>query len=182
VVTTPVDLAHDLEAALDGPIDLVATSALLDLVSADWLDRFVVETAARRLPVYAALTYDGRVSFTPADPLDGAVIAAVDRHQLTDKGFGPALGPYAAAEAIGRFEATDYQIVRGTSDWEFGPDDRDIQSQVLAGWAAAAVEVDGPARSDVADWLSHRQAFVAAGHSSMRVGHVDFFALPIKRR
>ena len=37
-------------------------SALLDLVSAEWLDRLVVEAAARRLPVYAALTYDGRTS------------------------------------------------------------------------------------------------------------------------
>ncbi|HEY5963592.1 MAG TPA: hypothetical protein VIU42_06205, partial [Xanthobacteraceae bacterium] len=30
VATLPVDLNHDLEAALDGPADLVTTSALLD--------------------------------------------------------------------------------------------------------------------------------------------------------
>src|SRR5947209_4152700 len=30
--TTPLDIGFDLEAALDGPIDLVTTSALLDLV------------------------------------------------------------------------------------------------------------------------------------------------------
>ena len=33
VTTVPVDLSRDLEAALDGPVDLVTTSALLDLVS-----------------------------------------------------------------------------------------------------------------------------------------------------
>ena len=33
--TVPLDLNRDLEAALDGPIDLVTTSALLDLVSED---------------------------------------------------------------------------------------------------------------------------------------------------
>jgi len=32
VTTTPIDLARDLELALDGPLDLVTTSALLDLV------------------------------------------------------------------------------------------------------------------------------------------------------
>ena len=37
-----------LEAALDGPVELVTTSALLDLVSHEWLDRLVTEAAARR--------------------------------------------------------------------------------------------------------------------------------------
>ena len=62
VIAKPVDLVRDLELALDGPLDLVTTSALLDLVSAQWLDRLAVEAAARRLPVYAALSYDGRTS------------------------------------------------------------------------------------------------------------------------
>ena len=70
VTTVPVDLVRDLEAALDGALDLVTTSAFLDLVSADWLERLAVEAAARRLPVYAALTYDGRTELDPADPLD----------------------------------------------------------------------------------------------------------------
>jgi trans-aconitate methyltransferase len=50
VTPVPVDLARDLEAALDGPVELVTTSALLDLVSHEWLDRLVTEAAARRLP------------------------------------------------------------------------------------------------------------------------------------
>ena len=62
----PIDLTRDLELALDGPLDLVATSALLDLVSQEWLDRLVVEAAARRLPVYAALTYNGHIDLDPA--------------------------------------------------------------------------------------------------------------------
>ena len=89
----PLDLVCDLEAALDGPVDLVTTSALLDLVSVSWLERLVTEVAARQTPLYAALSYDGRVDFTPEDPRDAAVIAAVNLHQRGDKGFGPALGP-----------------------------------------------------------------------------------------
>src|SRR5687768_8264863 len=59
VATAAVDLARDLELALDGALDLVTTSALLDLVSADWLERLAFEAAARHLPIYAALSYDG---------------------------------------------------------------------------------------------------------------------------
>src|SRR6185295_18196062 len=80
ITITPVDLVRDLEAALDGPIDLVTTSALLDLVSSEWLERLALEVAARQLPIYAALSYDGRAVLEPGDPVDAAVIAAVNAH------------------------------------------------------------------------------------------------------
>jgi len=102
VIAKPVDLVRDLELALDGPLDLVTTSALLDLVSAEWLDRLVVEAAARRLPVYAALSYDGRAGAEPRASLDAELLTGFNLHQQTDKGFGPALGPGAAARAAER--------------------------------------------------------------------------------
>jgi len=182
VTATPVDLNHDLEAALDGPIDLVTTSALLDLVSAEWLERFAIEAAARHLPVYAALSYDGRAELDPADPADAAIVAAVNAHQRTDKGFGPALGPTAADAAVAQFKAVGYEVMQGEADWLFGPDDRAIQLEMLSGWAHAAREIGGPSLSDVLEWLTRRREFVAAGRSSIRVGHIDFFARPTGTR
>ena len=178
VTPTPVDLARDLEAALDGALDLVTTSALLDLVSPEWLERFVVETAARRLPVYAALSYDGRAALDPVDPLDATIIAAVNRHQRRNKGFGPALGPAAALEAVERFHVVGYTVVQGVSDWVFGPGDREIQTEVLSGWASAVRELDELALPHIVDWLARRRDLVAAGRATMRVGHVDVFARP----
>src|SRR5690348_13874094 len=52
-----LDLSRDVEAALGGDIDLITTSALLDLVSEIWLQRLARTAAARAAPVYAALTY-----------------------------------------------------------------------------------------------------------------------------
>ena len=109
VMTQPVDLARDLELALDGPLDLVTASALLDLVSAEWLDRLIIEAAARRLPVYAALTYDGRTVVEPAAAFDAELLAGFNLHQRTDKGFGPALGPRsgsARASSVSSISAT----------------------------------------------------------------------------
>ncbi len=182
VTTRPVDLNRDLELALDGPLDLVTTSALLDLVSEPWLTRLAQECAARRVPVYAALSYDGRVEIEPNDPLDEAIIEAVNAHQRTDKGFGPALGPGSAAAAIEQFERVGYFVLQGASDWTFGAQDRRIQVETLSGWAAAAREMAQLPLADVIGWLTRRRDLVAAGRSSVRVGHVDVFARPIASR
>ena len=176
----PIDLARDLEAALDGPVDLVTTSAFLDLASAEWIERIVTEIAARELPFYAALSYDGRVTLAPRDVLDAAIIAAFNRYQTTDRGFGPALGPAAAAEAVARFEQIGYVITTGASDWVLGPLD-DIQLEILAGLADAATGI-GVAREDIAGWMDRRTSSLAAQRSSLQVGHVDFFACPSGRR
>ena len=182
VTAIPLDLDRDLEAALDGAVDLVVTSALLDLVSDTWLDRLAVAMTAHSIPFYAALSYDGRTVFTPADPLDTAIIAAVNAHQLTDKGFGPALGPAAAGFAIAAFEALGYSVVHGTSDWAIGPDDRDLQHEVLSGWADAAHEIGALSLADTTAWLTRRRDAVTAGRASLVVGHVDFFATPSATR
>ena len=182
VSAVPLDLNHDLEAVLDGAVDLVATSALLDLVSEAWLERLAVEIAARSIPLYAALSYDGRIALEPADPLDAEIIAAVNAHQRTDKGFGPALGPAAASSAIARFESLGYSVVQGASDWVVEPDGREFQLDVLSGWASAARDMGDPPLADIVEWLTRRHDSVTAGRSSMRVGHVDFFARPIATR
>jgi hypothetical protein len=182
VATMEADLNRDLDVVLGGTIDVVTTSALLDLVSETWLQRFVRKAVARSLPVYAALCYDGRAEIAPTDELDSAIIAAVNAHQRGDKGFGPALGPLAAQAAIARFEAAGYSVVQGQADWIAGARDQDFQIEIFRGWAAAASELGTSSGSDIDGWLRRRGGFVAAERSSLRVGHVDFFATPIAMR
>jgi hypothetical protein len=182
VITRPVDLARDLELALEAPLDLVTTSALLDLVSLEWLDRLIIEAAARRLPVYAALSYDGRAVIEPDAPCDAEMVAGFNCHQLTDKGFGPALGPQAAARAIERFAHFGYDVVQGRSDWVFGTDDRVIQEMLFASWAELAALTTTLAQDAIAQWLDRRRAYLAEGVSRLRIGHVDIFARPIGTR
>ena len=180
--TVPVDLNRDLEAALDGPVDLITTSALLDLVSEAWLDRLAVETLVRSIPVYAALSYDGRIEISPSYPLDATIIATVNAHQRGDKGFGPALGPTAAVSAIARFESLGCTVIHGNADWVIGPQDRKFQMEILSGWASAARELGELSLGDTVGWLTWRRDAVAAGRSSIRVGHVDIFARPTGTR
>lgn len=177
-----LDLNKEFEAALEQPSDLVTISALLDLVSEPWLERFARHAAARALPVYASLTYDGRIELSPSDPADAVVTGAVNAHQLTDKGFGPALGPSGAVVAISRFEALGYSVLQGESDWVIGAADREIQIELLDGWASAAREMASLPSREIDDWLARRKAVVDRRASTMRVGHVDFLAMPSTMR
>jgi len=177
-----LDLSRNLEAALGRKTDLITISALLDLVSESWLHRFLIAVAARALPVYAALTYDGRIDLSPADPVDAEIVVAVNAHQRTNKGFGPALGPSAAGSAIAGFHPLGYSVTSGVSDWIIGPDDRKMQSELLEGWAKAARDMETISGVEIASWLARRKAVLSNGLSSMRVGHVDFFAFPSATR
>jgi SAM-dependent methyltransferase len=178
VTTAAIDLARDLEAVLDGHLDLVTTSALLDLVSDTWLERLATEAAARKLPLYAALTYDGRVTFEPSDPFDAAIIAAVGVHQRRDQGFGPALGSDAAKRVVARLETVGYSVVQGTADWVLGPQDREMQTELLESWAGAARETGRLPLAEIGAWHARRRDAIERGLSSIRIGHLDVFADP----
>src|SRR5690606_38183421 len=85
-VLVRADLASRLDA-LEWPArGLVTASALLDLVSSDWLDALAEHTAAAGAAALFALSYDGRLSLEPAHRDDALVRALVNLHQRRDKG------------------------------------------------------------------------------------------------
>ena len=60
----------------------------------------------------------------------------------------------------------------------FGPRDRDIQNEILAGWAGAAREVGDLPTERIIAWFTRRRELVADQRAGMGVGHVDVFAIP----
>lgn len=152
---------------------LVTAAALLDLVSRDWLDRLAQRCRAAHAAISLALTYDGRTMAKPGEPEDAAVLALFNRHQLFEKGFGPALGMRAAAAAEAAFEAHGYDLRVATSDWLIGPAEHALQLALLDGWLGAALEIAPDSRMALTSWHERRRAHVLAGRSSLSVGHVD---------
>ncbi|EKE76376.1 class I SAM-dependent methyltransferase [Oceanibaculum indicum] len=172
----------DLAAGLDDlPLDgvrLVTASALLDLVSADWLASLVDLCRRHGLACYAALTYDGRLDWTPVDRLDAEMHALFDRHQRGTKSFGPALGPDAAQAATAAFRAAEFTVQTGRSDWQMEAGDRDMQEALLAGYVQAALEIAPDRAGEIEHWRQRRRFAIGAGTSRHRVGHTDLLALP----
>jgi hypothetical protein len=161
---------------------LVTASALLDLVSDEWLRRVAAE--CRRVGACAlfTITYNGRNECTPGDPDDAAVFDLFNRHQLTDKGLGgAAAGPRATVVARRCFVDAGFAVRVESSDWRIGPDEREFQRQLIEGWADAAAEmstVNDRRRHYISDWLQRRLAHVDAGRSRIIVGHDDMLCSP----
>ncbi len=174
-----IDLNLHLTDVFEENIDIVATSAFLDLVSERWIDDFISELKARKLPFYAALTYDGRANCDPVHPADPDIISAVNRHQRGDKGFGPALGPVAAGTVIRKLQDAGFEVAQGQADWVFLTSEGLVQSMLIEGWASAALELGILDPETIEDWRDWRLTRVADGDSIIRVGHVDVFAVPL---
>lgn len=183
IETRQFDLNGDIGPLFDeSGADLITASALFDLVSEPWLANFAATVAARSLPVYVALTYDGRVTFNASDPFDASVVSAVNAHQRRNKGFGPALGPHAPATAARILQTLGYSIVQGRSDWVAAEaSDREFQLALLAGWRQAAEETGDLSRDGLEGWFERRSEAVEVGRLGLTVGHVDFFAQPRQR-
>ncbi|HMQ93275.1 MAG TPA: class I SAM-dependent methyltransferase [Amaricoccus sp.] len=167
--------AMDLGAVAELPLEgarLVTASALLDLMPGDWIEALAARVAREGLAVYAALSYDGALDWSPGLAEDAAVREAFNRHQLRDKGLGPALGPAAGAALAAALERRGYVVREAASPWRLGPGEADLHRDLVAGIAAAAAETGMPA----AAWAQARRAAIAA--STCRVGHLDVLALP----
>jgi SAM-dependent methyltransferase len=180
VETRQFDLKDDVGPLFDGA-DLVTASALIDLVSEPWLANLAAAAAARALPVYIALTYDGRVAFGKRDGFEDDIIAAVNKHQRTDKGFGPALGPRAAKAAKRIFKSLGYAFLEGPSDWRTAGGDTKFQIELIEGWYMAAREMEAMSDEGMDAFYIYNCRMAEAGTQTIDVGHVDFFAQPRKR-
>lgn len=160
---------------------LLSASALLDLVSGRWLSMLVKQAAQRDIGLLFALNYDGRMRFTPAHPADAMIRDALNRDQLTDKGFGLALGPGCVAALHGACLTHGYRIDQWRSDWHLDADEHALHLQLVDDFASIAERQMGAtaaALGAIQAWRRWRRAHI--NESTLRIGHVDVLALPGK--
>jgi len=164
----------DIQALDDLPLDgvtLVTGSALLDLVTKQWL----LDVAHRvRTALYFALSYDGVMRWDPEDPRDVAVTNAFNRHQQGDKGMGLALGPHSVEVAQEILGGAGFDVAVASSPWQLGLEQAALHRELVAGIALAAEEAG---ESGAHSWGEMRIA--SGGHTTCTIGHGDILAIPI---
>ena len=161
---------------------LITASALLDMLTADELDRFVAGCAAAGCPVLVTLSVVGLVDLQPADPLDERIAAAFNAHQRRTVGGRRLLGPDAVGIAVDAFRRLGAEVVVRPSPWRLvvGRESlpADLITEWLAGWVAAAREQDPDLAAVTAPYRQRRTAEAAEGRLSVTVRHQDLSALP----
>ncbi|MDQ5909700.1 MAG: SAM-dependent methyltransferase [Pseudomonadota bacterium] len=176
-----LDLAGNFAQLDFQDVQLVTASALIDLVSVEWLKRLARRCQEVQAAVLIALTYDGTIVWEPVLDDDATVCQWVNRHQRTDKGFGPALGPQAAPTLRALLESLGYQVDLQPSPWALVPEQATMQTALLEGWLAAVRELAPDAGTWLEAWAMQRRRLIAQGQSRLRVGHWDLFAQSISQ-
>lgn len=172
VAFAPLNLATDLERAFDGSPSLVTASALFDLVSEPFIRALARQCADAKAAFYTVLTYNGVQRWIPHRPADNQIASAFHRHQLGDKGFGPAAGPTAPSLLADQFRMNGYTVLEGDSPWVLGRNDRMLLEELQRGYAMAASETGLVDAKTIESWITVQR------HAA-QVGHTDTFAVPI---
>ncbi|RKN30531.1 class I SAM-dependent methyltransferase [Micromonospora musae] len=173
VATRCADLTRLTDADL-AQADLVTASALLDMLTAEEVERVVAACAGR--PTLFMISVVGRVRFSPADPLDAEIAEAFNDHQRRSVGGRRLLGPDAVDAAVEAFTRHGVPVVTRPSPWRLGPDQAELTAEWFRGWLAAAGEQRPALARRAAGYARRRLAEAAAGRLTVLVEHEDLLA------
>jgi SAM-dependent methyltransferase len=167
--------------------DVISASALLDLVSAEWLDVLVARCAEHGQALFIALSVTGDWHLTDArdaplhDPDDAYIRTLFNAHQQRDKGFGAALGGRAHFALVTRLNAAGFYVQEAPSPWRLTAGQAEntaLLPPLIDGWAQAALEQAPEAHERIIAWRAQRLAQVEAGEFGAFVDHRDMWARP----
>jgi SAM-dependent methyltransferase len=160
---------------------LITTSALLDLLTSEELDRLVAVCVDAHCPALLTLSVTGRVQLWPPHPLDTVVSAAFNAHQRRASEGRHLLGPDAADAAVCAFANSGYDVTVRASPWRLGTGSGRLATAWLTGWLAAASEQCEGMTAPAREYARQRLQDAAAGRLRVLVDHRDLLVRPRTR-
>lgn len=168
---------NDIDALPLAETTLVTASALFDLCSQQFIERFTLKLARTGTGLYAALNYDGVMQWSKPHPLDEVVTTNFNAHQRGDKGFGPALGPSAWEVLATALTRQGYSVRCAESPWIMTSANSELQELFLNGIIRAILEYGELDEAEIRDWSQFRHRMIERDGSLCRVGHQDVLGL-----
>lgn len=163
--------AEDLSGA-----SLITASALLDMLTAEEIERVVTACVGAGCPALLTISVIGRVEITPADPLDREIAEAFNAHQLRTVGGRALLGPDAVPACVNAFTRHGVPVQVRPSPWRLDAGQHELIAEWLAGWLDAACEQRPDLAAAAAGYARRRLAASRAGRLRVVVHHQDVLA------
>jgi hypothetical protein len=157
---------------------LITSSALLDLLTATELERFVRSCAAAGCAVLVTTTVLGTVQLHPPHPLDDLIMTAFNAHQCRSVGDQTLLGPRAAEAAVREFGRLGRSVVTRSSPWRLDATRPELLRAWLAGWLDAAREQEPGLAPQLDGYARKRWQDIADERLRALVQHRDLLVLP----
>lgn len=157
---------------------LITAAALLDMFTADELERFVAACVDAGCPALVTISVTGLVDLAPADPLDGSIADAFNAHQRRTTGGRRLLGPDAADAAVDAFTRLGAEVLVRPSPWRLGAAEAALSAEWFTGWVSAAAEQRPELAAETTDYARRRLAEAAAGQLGVTVHHQDMLVFP----
>ena len=124
-------------------------------------------------PMLLALTVVGRVTLSPAEPLDARIGAAFNAHQRPRRPARP-----GRRRRRRRAQRARAEVLVRPSPWRLDAADADLMAEWLDGWVAAACEQEPALAAEAGAYRDRRLAQAAAGELAVTVDHADLLVLP----
>jgi trans-aconitate methyltransferase len=156
--------------------DLITASALLDMLTAEEIERVVTSCVEAGCPVLLTVSVTGRVELTPPDPLDAEIADAFNAHQRRTVGGRRLLGPDAVQATIAAFRRHRVNVQTRPSPWRLGADQAELIAGWFQGWVAAACEQRPELAEPAVSYARRRLGDTAAGRLDVVVQHTDLLA------
>jgi hypothetical protein len=175
IIDAGVEALDQLLANSNGERQLVACSALLDVLTTEQLTIVCQAVIDNRVAAFFSLTVTGDLTLDPPHPHDQLLLAAFNDHQ---RRAGRA-GPDASALTVDLLRAAEFTVSTQDTPWQLIADSaRPFIDQLLEERLHAAVAQDPALSATAANWLAIRRAQLAAGMLRIELTHCDILGLP----
>ena len=148
------------------------------MLTEDELAALIAVCAGAGCPILVTMSVIGRVSLTPAEPLDRRVAAAFDGHQRRTTERGRLLGPDAVAFAVQEFARLGAEVLVRPSPWRLDASEAGLIAEWFSGWVRAACEQRIELAAEIELYAGRRLAQVRTGQLAVTVQHADLLTLP----
>lgn len=175
VETRQRDITRLTADDLDGA-GLITASALLDMLTAEEVERFAAACAGAGCPTLLTISVIGRVELDPPEPLDAEIEAAFNAHQRRTVDGQRLLGPDAADATVAALRRHGVDVRVRSSPWRLGPDHAALIAEWFEGWVGAACEQRPELAGPAAGYARRRLAEAASGRLGVVVEHNDLLA------